>query len=412
MKTIRTLTTGIVLLFLAAVLHSCNTDETARPFRIMLNPTATPATGMALAWRTKSPVQLPAVQLRTAIDSPDLETSVVTVPATSEHVRLADGTTVYHYSSDLTDLNPGHRYTYRVGSTENWSEWNDFRTATERFEPFSFVYLGDPQNDILSRCARVFRAAFVHAPDARFWLIPGDLVNRGDNDPLWGELFDAMGWITRTTPIVAVPGNHEYFTGKKGNWKDDVLTPLWRPHFNFPENGPEGLEESCFTILYQDVRFIMLNGNERIREQAAWMAKVLENNTARWTIVSMHQPCYPAIDERDIPELREILVPLYDRYNVDLILQGHDHTYARTYPLKNGKPVPEGESGTVYTISVSGPKMYDPAKEPAAIMARTGSNTQLYQVIHVERDRLVYESYTVTGQLFDRFELDRTGQQQ
>jgi len=382
-----------------------------RPERVMLNLTADPSTGIAVSWQTPWYVEHPTVQVLAAPDNPDFDDQAVTVPARSETVELVNGTVSYHHSAILSGLEPETRYTYRVGGPAGWSEWNDFQTATSGFEAFSFVYLGDPQKDIRSRCSRVFRSAFSHAPDAAFWLLSGDLVNKGDDDGIWGELFDAMGWISRTIPIVAVPGNHEYYLGDWEDESDDMLTPLWRSHFAQPENGPAELEESCFTFVYQDVRFIMLNGNEKWHEQAAWMEDILKTSTARWTIVSMHQPCYPAIAERDIPELREIFVPIYDRYHVDLVLQGHDHTYARTFPLKGGKRVGEGEQGTVYTISVSGPKMYEPAEGSNPIMARTGSHTQLYQVIHVSENKLLYESFTVTGKPFDRFELTRDSAQ-
>ena len=62
-------------------------------------------------------------------------------------------------------------------------------------------------------------------------------------------------------------------------------------------------------------------------------------------------------------------------------------------------------SGTVYVVSVSGPKMYTLQRHP--FMPRQAENTQLYQIIHVDGDRLSFEAYTATGELYDAFTLNR-----
>jgi hypothetical protein len=58
---------------------------------------------------------------------------------------------------------------------ERWSEWFHFRTASTRAEPFSFIYFGDAQNDILSLWSRVLREGYATAPRARFMIHAGDM---------------------------------------------------------------------------------------------------------------------------------------------------------------------------------------------------------------------------------------------
>jgi hypothetical protein len=60
-------------------------------------------------------------------------------------------------------------------------------------------------------------------------------------------------------------------------------------------------------------------------------------------------------------------------------------------------------TGTVYVVSVSGPKMYN--IEPKPFMVRVAEDTQLYQVIHIDGSKLRYESRTANGELYDAFEL-------
>src|SRR5690606_18410768 len=91
------------------------------------------------------------------------------------------------------------------------------------------------------------------------------------------------------------------------------------------------------------------------------------------------------------------------KYKVDLVLQGHDHTYGRGTNIPGGVIQKDRNSGTMYVVSVSGPKMYD--LTTSRWMDRAASNTQLYQLISIEGNRLSYEAYTATGKLYDAFDL-------
>ena len=377
------------------------------PERIILNLTENPSKSQAVTWRTYDKVNDPKAQITPVTDSSFLDEDVKTINARSEKVSLGKEKFVYHHSAVFENLKPSTLYAYRVGADENWTEWNQFKTAEGSFKPFSFVYLGDPQEEIKSMCSRIFRAAYKKAPDANFWFFVGDLVDNGDRDEEWAELFYAFGWIPRTTPMILLPGNHEYPNRRYVKGEAFKLFPLWRPHFSLPENGPRGLEETVYFIDYQGVRFVMLNGNERLEEQAVWLDRILSKNPQTWTIAGIHQPVYSTAKYRDDSRLRELLVPIFDKYSVDLVLQGHDHTYCRTYKIKNGVRVEEDEKGTVYVISVSGPKFYDARTRYEGLMAKMETGRQLFQVIHLDQDRLLYESFDVRGEVHDTFALKR-----
>lgn len=196
-----------------------------------------------------------------------------------------------------------------------------------------------------------------------------------------------------------------------------LLTEHWRPQFALPLNGPEGLEESVYYLDYQGTRIISLNSNERQETQAAWLRSVLGSNTNRWTILTFHHPLFSPAQKRDNPKLRALWKPILDQYRVDLILTGHDHTYARTgdnglHAMVGVTNVPSGyqqaydpEIGTVQVVSVSGPKMYTQGTNLWAV--RRAEDTQLFQVITVEADRLRYEARTATGTLYDAFTLEK-----
>jgi hypothetical protein len=377
------------------------------PQRIILNLTENPAAGQALTWRTISDIPNPQAQITPAVESPDLLGKAQTVHATTEMVELNEKQYVNHHSIVFKSLKPDTLYAYRVGDGRHWSEWNQFKTAGRTHEPFIFVNFGDPQNNIKSLCSRIFRAAYKKAPDARFWHFVGDIVNRGENDEEWAEFFDALGWIPRVTPMICLPGNHEYIKKKINGKEIRKITHLWNPQFTLPENGPDDLKETVYFIDYQGVRFVMLNGNEKLEQQAKWLNRILAKKPQLWTIVAIHQPFYSTAKDRDNPHLRELFIPIFDKYSVDLVLQGHDHTYGRTFKLRNGIKVGDSEKGTVYIVSVSGPKVRSKNQNSIDLMLKIGTGGQLFQVINIDKTSLTYESFTATGELYDSFELEK-----
>ena len=243
--------------------------------------------------------------------------------------------------------------------------------------------------------------------ESRFFLHAGDLVNRADRDSEWSEWFKAGGWVHATIPVVATPGNHEY--AKVGDGKPRRLSNKWRPTFAFPDNGPKHLSETVYYIDFQGARIISLNTNEDREGQVAWLESVLSDNPNCWTFVTFHHPMYSTKEGRDNQSLRDQWQHLLVKGNVDLVLQGHDHTYGRGANAATGVNTRDEGVGPVYVVSVSGPKMYKLTDK--VWFDRGAENTQLYQVIDVDRDKLTYNAYTATGELYDAFDLiKREGQ--
>ncbi|MEO1496666.1 MAG: metallophosphoesterase family protein [Planctomycetota bacterium] len=388
---------------------------TPLPDRLILTWSDDPATSVDVTWRTDQTVGDAVVQYAPAIDLrgslrvgafPGSES----VGGSSDPFSSDLGVSLRH-SARLRELTPGTMYAYRVGDGQHWSEWHQFRTASDANEPFTFVYFGDAQNAVRSLWSRVIREANQHAPRCAFFLHAGDLVNRPNSDGEWGEWFGAGGWLNGMIPSVATPGNHEY----RGS-----LSAQWRPSFSFPTNGPESLEETVYWFDYQGVRIVSLNSNEQIERQTPWLDAVLSDPARpKWTVVTFHHPIFSAAKERDNPTLRAAWRPLLEKHGVDLVLQGHDHAYARSglggprdAAAVGNVNVSEGvtrkSSNTVYVVSVSGPKMY-PLQEKWDV-ARVASGVQLFQVIHMGADRIRYEARLASGELYDAFELEKSAE--
>jgi 3',5'-cyclic AMP phosphodiesterase CpdA len=374
------------------------------PDRVNLTFIGDPRTSIAITWRTDPSVSAACIEIGPAPDGPQLEEVTRRLPAQTEPFECKAGKAHYH-SVSLTDLQPGTVYAYRVGDGKNWSEYFQFRTAPAQDAPFSFVYFGDAQNDIRSQWSRVIRQSILDANSPAFFLHAGDLVNRHVDDHEWGEWFGAGAFLNAMIPLFPTPGNHEYSKGEDGK---PQLSPHWQKQFTLPRNGIPSLPESVYYVDYGNTRFISLNSNEQHDEQALWLDSVLSGPRPLWTIITFHHPVYSVSKGRDNPSLREKWQPLFDKHKVDLVLSGHDHTYARSGPrihdnLPTGAQVRRSIAGTVYVVSVSGPKMYELDRENW--MLRAAEVTQLYQIIQIHGDRLEFAAKTVTGKLYDQFTL-------
>lgn len=382
---------------------------TPLPDRIFLTWTGDPATTQAVTWRTDSTITKAWAEIAVATDGPEFVKQATRVPAATQSLQT-DLAVAHYHTVEFQQLTPATVYVYRVGDSVNWSEWIQFRTASTTPEPFSFVYFGDAQTDLKSHWSRVVREAFRDSPQMRLFLHAGDLVNNANSDGEWGEWFQAAGWANGMIPSIVVPGNHEYFG--RSLLGPAQLSRHWRPQFALPLNGPEKFHESTYWIDYQGVRFVALNSNLWPDEQAPWLEKVLSTNPQRWTIVTFHHPIFSAARNRDNPVLREAWKPLFDKYHVDLVLQGHDHTYTRSglVGTQNANTGVSGqhESGTVYVVSVSGPKMYALGANLRDSLPRVAEDTQLFQVISIQGDELTYQAKTATGRLYDKFLLKKS----
>ncbi|MDX2269548.1 MAG: metallophosphoesterase family protein [Bryobacter sp.] len=390
------LTAGLACLLLAQGVkkysEKLNHAPLPVPDRVILTWSADPTTTQSFTWRTDVSVTKPVVEYAEITDGPLFVKKVQKVEGTAAPFESELSTAHYH-SATITGLKPGATYNYRVGDGENWSEWNRFRTAAAQPEPFEFLYFGDAQNNIAEHVSHLFQTALRHAPKARFLVHAGDLINNYNNDAQWGEWHRAMSFMSRSIPSVPAPGNHEYGNvgGKRG------LTKHWAPQFTLPRNGAPGYEEASYYVDFQGLRMIALDSNRVTPEQTAWLENTLKNNPNRWTILTFHHPVLSAAKGRDNAKLREAWKPLIDRYKVDMVLTGHDHTYARS----------NLENNTAYVVSVVGPKQYDLEKKPW--MVRTAEDTQLFQIIRINGNKLIFESRVATGELYDSFEITKQG---
>ena len=261
---------------------------------------------------------------------------------------LTDGV-AYHYNHvTVTGLEPNTTYYYTV-------EKNGVQTEVETYETQSFdtvkmLYVGDPQigaskgqpqggetlaaesgaantaarNDAFG-WNRTLEAALAQDPDVSFIISAGDQVNKtgqAKEEEYAGYLSpDVLAGL----PVATTIGNH------------DSLNADYMYHFNNPNATEYGATQAGgdYYYSYGNGLFIVLNTNNynvAEHEQAIQEAVASDPNAA-WRIVTIHQDIYGSgLDHSDTDGmiLRTQLTPIFDEYDIDVVLQGHDHTYSRS----------------------------------------------------------------------------------
>ncbi len=385
------------------------------PDRIILTFYGDPATSRAVTWRTDKSVTKAVAQIAEAKVNSSFTNDIITVDVVTEAFDLGQykgnsALVVHYHSAKFKNLKANTEYVYRVGDgSKYWSEWIQFRTAKSTYAPIQFVYFGDAQNDILNHWSRVIRMAYQTAPNASFAIHAGDLVNRAHRDHEWAQWFKAGGFIHSQWTAIPAVGNHEFSAVNGGSRRVSIQ---WRPQFTLPVEkslDPE-LHETVYSVDYQDVRIIVLNSNDNLEQQTKYLEAQLKNCMAKWKIVTCHHSVFSPAKGRNFQFARDHWKPLLDKYNVDLVLNGHDHTYARGHvPVRTSDKVGTSELRTVYVTSVSGPKQYGlDRKQMQTYKAdgywpdKTAEQTQFFQVITIKDNILSYVAYTAVGDEYDR----------
>ena len=385
------------------------------PDRIILTFNGDPSSSRAVTWRTDSSVNKSVAQIAISGVNSSFSKNAKTYNASTEKFDVglykSNNSYVVHYHSVVFEkLEPNSLYAYRVGDGTNWSEWIQFSTANANYSPTQFVYFGDAQNDVLSHWSRVIRKAYQTAPNASFVIHAGDLVDTAHKDYEWAQWFKAGGFIHSQWTAIPVVGNHEFQRTSQSSPKR--LSIQWRPQFTLPieQSLNPKLHETVYSVNYQDVLIIVLNSTDFLEEQTEYIKDKLSNSNAKWKIITCHHSIFSPAKGRNFDYARKYWKPLFDKYGVDMVLNGHDHTYARGHvPVTTTDLNKSKNFNTLYVTSVSGPKQYKLGLEQIKGYEvdgykadKLGEQTQFFQVISIENEQLIYKAYTALGNEYDK----------
>lgn len=325
-------------------------------------------TQLNYAWYSHT-VETPKVRVATkqnmdgAIEFEGTQTEAVTI----------DGVKYYSNKVIVKNLKADTNYYYQVMQNGKWQDAEVY--TTKSFSEFSFLYVGDPQigasknqtsteqekmvsagNEVSSTAAdnlaarndgynwnNILNDAVKDHSNVSFIVSAGDQVNAGKNEREYAAYLGADALTS--LPVATTIGNH------------DSVSNQYSLHFNNPNafsssdaNYIQGQTEAGtdYYYSYRNVLFIVLDTNnyncathENVMKKA-----ISENKDAKWRIVVFHQDIFGSgydHSDSDGMVLRTQLTPLMDKYDIDVVLQGHDHTYSRTYQLQG-----DGKDHTAY----------------------------------------------------------------
>ena len=369
------------------------------PDRILLSWSGDPFNSRDVTWQGDTLAKEGSLQISGGSNPAD----TILYRSSPKIIRTSGGAASY-FRVALTKLLPGQAYRYRVANGPNWSDWFTLKVNKPTNGAYSVIYIGDVQDSVNGVSGELFHRAYANQPDAAFMMFIGDMIER-PHDAYWGVWFKSGGTIFQTLPIIASPGNHEYYKGLI-----QTLDNRWMAHFPFPQNGPPNfLGRTCYWD-YQNTRYISIDSNgiqtiPSALEHRNWLKSVLESTHQRWIVVMMHHPLYSTSRGRDYFYFRWLFKSLFDKYNVDLVLQGHDHAYGRLAHIENSED--NQKQGPVYVVTHASPKLYDVGFSKKMDMLAT--NTQMYQLLDVTNDSIRCRTYTYDGTFFDGFTIIKNG---
>ncbi|WP_322752811.1 metallophosphoesterase family protein [Frankia sp. Cas3] len=378
-----------------ATTNSTADGASVAPFARHLAFGADPRRQIRIGWQVPTPVRRPFIRIGT--DPSDLSGRIPAEvrPLHSEVPGAAGPVDQYYLHVELDGLRPDTTYYYGVGHkgyepASAAGAISTVHTAPQRgrwdVEPFTFTAFGDQG---VSPHA-LANDGVVAQQNPAFHLLLGDIAyadpsgqgrpvsatgaNGTDifNPTIWDSYLGQIEAVASRVPWMVATGNHdmealyspEGYGGQIARW-------------DFPGNGPKACP-SVYSFIYGNVGVISLDANDVSNEipanlgyskgsQTSWLKSRLKflrrQPDVDFIVVFFHHCTYSTTNAHASEGgVRAEWVPLFDAYRVDLVLNGHNHIYERSDPLRGGSPskaVPIGGTihpdtdGTTY-LSVGG----------------------------------------------------------
>ena len=336
----------------------------------------------------------------------------------------------YVHKVEAENLTPDTKYQYRVGDSEAnvWSKIGYFTTASNTNDEANFIVFADVQasnEENFQQAAKVLKSAVNTMPEYEFAVGLGDFVNDCTNEE-WDSYFKNFEFMNMNTTLVPVAGNHE------GNLQWFKFNNM----FNIGEAENSSVITGCYySFDWGDAHFAVLNSNDMYPMSASqlnWLKNDMNSSDAQWKIILTHRALYSAgknINKPDTIIMRNLLLPIIDELDIDVVFAGHDHMYLRTEPVKgekaqepqtitevwNGKETTFAlnPDGTTHILpSTAGTKRYGvnedaipPILENSAV-ARDTKDGGVFATVSLDSEHFVYEAYMVNDETNEKTLID------
>lgn len=362
------------------------------PEQIHLTWQNEPQTTMTVQWATGSDTTKGVLEY--GITKGDYSKKIDATPITYS------GATRKLFVAEATGLEPGTLYHYRVGDGSNAiSKELTFATApaadTEGTSaPFRFIAFGDSRGGY-----EIFGQAITRmlkdTPD--LFVFTGDATVEGD-EAEWDSWFLAGEQAMSSIPFMPTFGNH------------DALALNYFERFSLPKNAPAEDAELYYSFEYGNAKFIVLNDNYALAirpsrldgPEFAWFENELKTNRKQWLFVVNHQPFYSASNKHgsDV-NLQRVWLPLIDKYKVDMVFNGHDHNYERSYPMRDNAVQATPSDGTIFVVAAGvGAPLYENGRK---FHTAISESKESYVLVDIDGLTLNYTAKRLNGTVIETF---------
>ncbi len=300
------------------------------------------------------------------------------------------GELVRIHEAHLCGLSADTEYTYQIVSDDaHVSPLYTFRTAPDvAATPDAEIIVasvGDSRDGYLV-WAQLVEQLRMRTPD--LVLFSGDAVTIGAFQEEWEEFFAAGEPLFARVPVLCAHGNHE-------------LNAV-----NFYSQFAMPGDEQNFSFDYGHAHITVLNDSpEQVGDLTGKIRDFLRADLAAhenrpWKIVNHHRPIYSASTRHGTDTtLQMAWAPLYDQFRVDLVLNGHDHNYERTHPMKNLQRQATPAEGTIYVVSGgAGASLYGNGTD---FWTALSLMTHSALTVRVRRTMLVMDAFDPAGTPID-----------
>nr|WP_314643439.1 metallophosphoesterase family protein [uncultured Veillonella sp.] len=334
-----------------------------------------------------------------------------------------DGSTTYIHEATLTGLAPNTKYEYRVGyGMDRRSDWYSLETAGGNV--YDVLIYPDSQSADYSQWEEIVKSSALRNPRTALYISMGDLVDNGEQAYQWRTWLNSIKPLSANVPLATTLGNHEMYTL---DWK--MREPYaYLNYFAVPPNGNETFNRRYYSFDFGDVHYVVLDtmlyesNHEDNHDthhpdlydvQVQWLRQDLAANTKKWTVVLMHRdPFQYAFNRpgasRDVGFNEEgvLFMPIFDEFNVDLVLSAHLHSYRNRGHVRNFE---RDVSGPLYILTgIAGDARRPNWKEhPLDVYVAPDRDKNNYMTMTVTPNKLIVKAFLPDGTQLDESVIEK-----
>jgi hypothetical protein len=314
---------------------------------------------------------------------------------------------VLNHAVSLTALSPGTTYRYKVVSNADTLDAGTFRTAPDADGPYRFLAFGDVGQATVEQ---KLIAARVDSLNADFAILTGDIIyNNGEPWNFTPYYFDIYRTTLKRIPFYPSLGNHDTYYDGGISYVNTYYLPT-----NYP-TAPE----RCYSFDYGNAHFVSIEVTFESSSpdpiMTTWLDADLAASTKKWKFVFFHVPMYSNGGAHGGDSIIAAgLEPILQARGVDMVFQGHNHFYTRTYPIASRAAVDQEQDpnylnpqGPIYIVAGGGGRaLYTlTPMTPLEVVSESVFHTA---VVDVNGDMLTLQAVGMDGTVFDTMTLRKS----